>query len=123
MVPAVANRVLLGFRLEARQGRPALLDVPQHLTLEGFRAGPGQVGVQVLILGSHDICAHRGWRLHAIGTDPEHVHIVLSWKPRYPWREVMDKLKNLLSLFIGRAREQLVRVHTVLPSKRCERPG
>ena len=59
---------------------------------------------EILILGAHDICTRRGWRLHGIGTDPEHVHIVLSWKTYTPWRQVMEKLKNLLSLFIARAK-------------------
>jgi hypothetical protein len=28
---------------------------------------------EILILGAYDICQRRGWRLHAVGTDPSHV--------------------------------------------------
>jgi hypothetical protein len=58
---------------------------------------------EVLILGSYDICRRRNWRLHCVGTDLSHVHMVISWRGFKPWREVMEKLKNVLSLFLGRA--------------------
>jgi hypothetical protein len=32
--------------------------------------------------------------------------MVVSWKIYLPWREVMEKLKNVLSLLLGRAVEQ-----------------
>src|ERR1700722_10198423 len=54
MVPAVANRVLVGFGPEARQGRTTLLEVPQHFTLEGFWTGFGEVGIQACLLGLHE---------------------------------------------------------------------
>ena len=56
----------------------------------------------VLIAGAADVCRHRGWRLHSSGTDPPHGHFLVSWKEFTPWNEVSDKLKNLLSLFLGR---------------------
>jgi len=58
---------------------------------------------EVLVLGCADICKRRGWRLHAIATDPSHFHCVVSWRGFLEWHLVMEKLKNLLSLFLGRA--------------------
>ena len=40
---------------------------------------------EVMILGAHDICRRRRWRLHAVGTEASHVHIVLSWRTFIPW--------------------------------------
>ncbi len=61
---------------------------------------------QVLILGAHNICQTRRWRLHAVGSDPSHVHLVVSWTSFIPWKQVQEKLKNVLSLFLGRATQQ-----------------
>ena len=61
---------------------------------------------EVLILGTADICRRRQWRLHGAACDPSHVHVVLSWWTFIPWNQVMEKLKNLLSLFLGRATGQ-----------------
>jgi hypothetical protein len=36
------------------------------------------------------------------GTDPTHGHFLISWKEFTAWNDVSDKLKNLLSLFLGR---------------------
>lgn len=57
---------------------------------------------EILVLGSWDICRRRGWRLHGVGTDPTHVHLVVSWRGFAPWRDVMEKLKNVLSFLLGR---------------------
>ena len=57
---------------------------------------------EILVLGSYDICRRRRWRLHAVGTDPSHVHLVVSWRKYIPWHDVMTKLKNILSLLLGR---------------------
>ncbi len=56
----------------------------------------------VLIAGAADVCRRRCWRLHASGTDPTHGHFLISWNEFTPWSDVSDKLKNLLSLFLGR---------------------
>ena len=61
---------------------------------------------EVLIVGCADICRRRGWRLHAVGTDPSHFHFIVSWRGFLPWRHVMERTKNLLSLFLGRATRQ-----------------
>ena len=53
----------------------------------------------VLVWGAYDCCA----RLHAVGTDPGHVHLVVSWRHYAPYQRVMDKLKNVLSYLLGRA--------------------
>jgi len=60
---------------------------------------------EVLIVGAIDLCRNRGWRLHAAGTDPTHLHLIVSWKGFLDWRVVRQKTKNLLSLFLGRATE------------------
>jgi hypothetical protein len=57
----------------------------------------------VLISGAYDVCQRRTWRLHGAGTDPTHAHFAISWRGFTRWGDVRDKLKNLLSLFIGRA--------------------
>jgi REP element-mobilizing transposase RayT len=57
---------------------------------------------RILIRGATDICARRKWRLHAVGTDPGHAHFVISWQEFMAWSEVMEKLKNILSLLLGR---------------------
>jgi len=61
---------------------------------------------EIVILGTIDICRRRGWRLHGIGTDANHVHMVVSWKHFLEWEKVQGKIKNLLSLFLGRASGQ-----------------
>jgi hypothetical protein len=57
---------------------------------------------RVLIAGGHDVCARRNWRLHAVGTDATHAHYLISRSGYFEFVEVRDKLKNLLSLFLGR---------------------
>lgn len=58
---------------------------------------------RVLIVGCHDICIRRNWRLHAVGSDPTHAHYLISQRGYFDFVPVRDKLKNLLSLFLGRA--------------------
>ena len=60
----------------------------------------------VLIAGAYDCCVRRGWRLHAGGTDPTHVHLLTSWREYVEWSAVRDRLKNLLSLFLGRLKQR-----------------
>jgi hypothetical protein len=57
---------------------------------------------RVLIAGGYDICSRREWRLHAVGTDGTHAHYLISRPGYFEFLEVRDKLKNLLSLFLGR---------------------
>jgi hypothetical protein len=60
-------------------------------------------GIQrVLVAGGADICGRRNWRLHAVGTDPTHAHYLISRQENFEFTEVRDKLKNVLSLFLGR---------------------
>jgi hypothetical protein len=56
----------------------------------------------VMIAGAHDICARRHWSLHGIGFEPSHAHFLISWREFIAWVEIRAKLKNLLSLFLGR---------------------
>jgi REP element-mobilizing transposase RayT len=60
----------------------------------------------VLILGCADVCANRGWRLHAVATEPSHVHLIVSWKQFIPWQEVRQRIKNVLSYLLGRVMSQ-----------------
>jgi hypothetical protein len=56
----------------------------------------------VMIAGAYDICQRRHWRLHAVAFELSHLHLLFSWKEFIEWLEVRAKLKNLLSLFLGR---------------------
>ena len=57
---------------------------------------------KVLIAGGHDVCTRRAWRPHAFGTDPTHAHYLISQRGYFDFLEVRRKLKNILSLFLGR---------------------
>ena len=57
---------------------------------------------RVLIHGAIDICNRRKWRLHAVGTEAGHAHYLISWRGYVAWNDVMQKLKNLLSFFLGK---------------------
>ena len=57
---------------------------------------------EILVLGCIDVCRRRGWRLHGVGTDPTHLHWVVSWPGFIPWQDVRQKTKNILSLLLGR---------------------
>ena len=57
---------------------------------------------EVLVLGCIDVCRRRGWRLHAVGTDLTHLHFVVSWREFVAWQYVRQKMKNVLSLLLGR---------------------
>jgi hypothetical protein len=61
---------------------------------------------RVLIAGAYDICTRRDWWLRAVGTDPTHGHFLISQSGFMDWEAVRDKLKNILSLFLGRATGQ-----------------
>jgi hypothetical protein len=58
-----------------------------------------------------DICGRRKWRLHCVGTDETHVHVVVSWKgiegDNVAYAELAkDRIKNLLSLLLNRHEEK-----------------
>ena len=57
---------------------------------------------QILIWIIYDACMRRNWRLHAVATEPTHVHILVSWKSDEPWRDVRHCIKLLCSLMLGR---------------------
>jgi hypothetical protein len=56
----------------------------------------------VMIAGAYDICSRRDWRLHAVGFEPNHIHLLISWHGFTSWLDVRAKIKTLLSLFLGR---------------------
>ena len=50
------------------------------------------------------IAQSEAYRLHGVATEVNHVHIVVSWRdPRLPWKKVLGRIKNLLSLDLSRA--------------------
>jgi hypothetical protein len=57
---------------------------------------------RVIIVGAANICRRRGWRLHAVGNDDTHTHQLISAKEYFDFQAAQDKIKNLLSLFLGR---------------------
>ena len=56
----------------------------------------------VIIAGAFDACERRKWRLHGVGFEANQVHLLISWKDFLEWEAVREKLKTLLSLFLGR---------------------
>jgi hypothetical protein len=59
--------------------------------------------VQILIIRiSHDFCERRKMRLHGVGNEEGHTHIVLSWSGFSSWHEVMRRLKNVLATELNR---------------------
>jgi len=61
---------------------------------------------QILVLGSYDVCQTRGWRLHMAAAEPSHLHLIVSWRQYLPWQKVRQRIKNVLSLSLGRAASQ-----------------
>jgi hypothetical protein len=49
-----------------------------------------------------DACMRRKWRLHGMAFEATHVHILVSWRIFTDWKAVRAKLKNLMSLELGR---------------------
>jgi len=62
--------------------------------------GPSHQKVLLWIL--HGACQRRKWRLHFVATENTHIHILVSWREFTPWQEVGNRLKNLMSLMLGR---------------------
>ena len=56
-----------------------------------------------------DICGRRRWRVHAVGMDLTHVHVVVSWSTNEEPDEVKNKLKNLMSLLLNKRESRLGR--------------
>ena len=57
---------------------------------------------RILIRVAADFCARRKLRLHAVGSDPSHIHYVISWHGYSAWKEILRRLKNILSLELNR---------------------
>jgi len=55
-----------------------------------------------ILVYSHDICTTEGWKLEAIGFDPGHLHVLISWQDFVDWKWVDQRLKNLLALKLNR---------------------
>jgi len=49
-----------------------------------------------------DACGRRNWRMHALACELTHVHILVSWRTFQEWQSVRAKLKNLMSLELGK---------------------
>lgn len=58
---------------------------------------------RIIIEGVKDICTRRDWMLHAIATEPSHVHLLVSWPPdTHEWKHVHDTLKRLLGMMLSK---------------------
>jgi hypothetical protein len=56
-----------------------------------------------LIAKTHAICAGDDYRLHGAGTEPTHLHALMSWQDdALDFRKVRGRIKNLLSLHLSR---------------------
>ncbi len=61
---------------------------------------------RLLIVAAHDICERRAWMLYAVGTDPTHLHVVMGWRGFIDCEQVWARLKNVLSLLMGKLHQQ-----------------
>jgi REP element-mobilizing transposase RayT len=52
---------------------------------------------RILIRTAANFCERRKLRLHAAGSDPSHIHFVISWRAYSSWTEILRRLKNILS--------------------------
>ena len=66
----------------------------------------GDLIQRLLVVGSHDICKRRGWILYAVGTDPTHLHLLMGWRGYIDREQVWARLKNILSLLLGKMHQQ-----------------
>jgi len=57
---------------------------------------------RALIVAAREVCTRLNWRLHAIQANRTHVHVLLSWREYQPWLAVFARVKNILSLHLGR---------------------
>ena len=58
---------------------------------------------KTLISTAHEICRNHSWAsLHAAGTDPSHIHLIISTVHPILADRISSKLKNLLSLLMNR---------------------
>ncbi len=82
---------------------PDSLMANDHDALAKFGRVPFDDVIRPMLLReAHDICRNRGCRLHAAGTDPMHVHLLVSWRRFTLCSDVLNKLKNVLSYQLGR---------------------
>jgi hypothetical protein len=86
-----------GYRLpnpDEQQRREQGMSQPQVEFDEGMQ--------RVLVAGTSDICERRQWIFYGAANDPTHFHALIGWQRFVDWQEARDKLKNVLSLFLGR---------------------
>ena len=57
----------------------------------------------VLIEGAQDICDRRNWTIHAVATEPTHIHLLVSWSDdSLEWEHVQVTLKRLLGMMLSK---------------------
>lgn len=61
---------------------------------------------KVLIAGTYDICINRGWTFYGGATNISHFHALIGCREEITADAMSRRLKNLLSLFLGRLRKQ-----------------
>jgi REP element-mobilizing transposase RayT len=57
---------------------------------------------QLLIATAIEVCQRRKWRLHAVATEPTHLHLLLSWRGQARWQDVRGRIRNILSLELSK---------------------
>ncbi|MGH7214809.1 MAG: hypothetical protein ACREIT_08595 [Tepidisphaeraceae bacterium] len=50
----------------------------------------------------HDVCQRRAWRHHGSGTEPTHLHSLVSWRDATRWQDVCGKIRNIISLQLSK---------------------
>src|SRR5579862_2305999 len=71
---------------------------------------------------SYEICSTRSWRLHALGTETTHLHLLVSTVQFVRAVEIAAKIKNILSLLLNQSlnspgRKWFVRGQSTKPVK------
>ncbi len=57
---------------------------------------------RLILVFTLDICRTEGWNLEGTGSDPSHVHQMISWRAFDTWERVDQRMKNLLALKLNR---------------------
>jgi len=62
----------------------------------------------ILIDEAKTLVGFQRLRLHAVATEPSHVHLLVSWRDERHWKNIRDKVKESLSRRLNRelGREQ-----------------
>ena len=73
---------------------------------------------KLLIETAMDVCRRRGWHLHAVATDPTHLHVLVHWRDEARWQDVRGKLRNIVGTELSKQSRQFGRPWFVAHSSR-----